>query len=125
MGKHRKLSWLILPVLFSLLAACASPNAASISKNSVATLQQQVNSQSTRIVELEGQVTEGQATIVGQQTQIAAASSLRKPTIILPTAGITSTLSVTNLPQAELVIDGNTRGLDTAQVTITVYLDYF
>ena len=71
----------------------------------LASLRQQVSSQGTRIAALETRVA---------LPQQAAAQPTTRP---VPTATVVP-------PVAGLVVDGSTKGVATAKVTITEYIDY-
>ena len=115
----------------ALLAACAGPTAAPAADTGlaedIASLQQQAATQAVRIASLETQSALLQqvgplATRIGAlETQVVQGQTAAAP---LPTH--TAQPTATMVPAvAGLVTEGNTKGLASAKVTITEYVDYF
>ncbi len=114
----------------ALLAGCAgaaTPTADTGLADDLASLKQQVASQATLITGLETQAASGQQAaadaerIAALETQVAQVQ-----TAAVPTATNTAQPTATMVPAvAGLVTDGNTKGLASAKVTITEYVDFF
>ncbi len=115
----------------ALLAACAGPAATPAADTGlakdVASLQQQAATQAARIAALETQAAANpqagaQTGRLGAlETQVAQVQTAAAP---VPTE--TAEPTPTIVPAvAGLVTEGNTKGLASAKVTITEYVDYF
>ncbi len=126
---------IVLGLLLSPLACRGSlgPPPATGSAGEVATLQQQVAGQATRIAALEVKVAALQPVAAAQGTRIVAletkvagpqsAAAQAQPTASGPTPTFAPTPTIVP-PVAGLVESGDTKGLATAKVTITEYTDY-
>ncbi len=110
----------------ALLAGCASPAAAPADTglaNDVTALKQQAATQAQRISSLETQAaaTPQEGRITALETKVAQGLTAAAPTatnVPQPTATIAPAV-------AGLVTEGNTKGVASARVTITEYIDYF
>ena len=120
----------VAALLFGLLAGCgspATPPADTSLADDVASLQQQVAAQATRITGLETQVASNQQ-VTAQAGRIAALETqvALGLTAAAPTMANTPQPTATMVPAvAGLVTAGNTKGAASAKVTITEYVDYF
>jgi hypothetical protein len=119
--RERWAGWLgATAVLVSLLAGCAAPPKAAAPQQNLGVLQQQIDTQATRIAGLEAQ--SQSATLDAQAARIAVletqVAQFPTPTIALPTETLMPAVT-------GLVMQGTTKGPADAKVTITEYVDYF
>ena len=113
------IGWISLTtLLIGLLTGCSSPASSPVAGNQtggLANLKQQVAAQGTRISALETRVALPQPTAAQVRPATGVVTATAKP--IQPTPTVIP-------PVAGLVTDGATKGVASAKVTITEYVDY-
>ena len=112
--------WISLTtLLIGLLTGCSSPATSQVAINQtddLANLRQQVAAQGTRIAALETRAALPQPTGAPVRPATGVVTATAKP--IQPTPTVIP-------PVAGLVMEGATKGVASAKVTITEYVDYF
>jgi len=114
---NRLALFVVLGLLAGQLGCSGGPGdpAATSQSGDLAALRQQVAAQATRIAALETRAALPQPTVAQPKPATGAVTATAKP--IQPTPTVLP-------PVAGLVTDGTTKGVASAKVTITEYVDY-